>query len=268
MRVICVIGVLAIAVPVRAASYSPSEPELLMLRRLVEDDVEGWRLSGDVALRYPEWPPVVRAEKLVDAYAENEVAADISYKGKRILLSMTVDAIRKDAADKPFLSLTSGSGTKLRSLQARFPESSLAELALLKKKQQVTVACIVRGLALGQPVLNDCALFDATEVTDAFMKTFGGALRGERELEAQVAMVVVYGIALARLWKADSDCLTKSLKSPVCDAEIGRLMKKSGVFETAMKTVREELVKAGLKWAAVPLTKEEVAKAGSDAGTK
>lgn len=240
------------AAPAWAASYSASEHEQRMLRRLVEDDVEGWRTSGDKALDYSEWPTVVRVPKLVDAYSENEVAADLAYKGKRVIVSAVVDAIRKDAADQPFLSLSAGSGPALRSLHARFPESSQADLALVKKKQQVTVSCVVRGMLLSQPVLTDCSLLNPDRVTDSTMKKVEAALRGEREANEGVAALVVFGLAFARLTKPDSTCITKPMNgNKHCEAELDRLMRKGGGLEAAAETVRKELLGAGLKWAAL-----------------
>lgn len=244
MRLIVIVGIVAIAAPGQAASYSPSEQEQRMLRRLVDDEVEVWLANGDKLLDYAEWPMVVRAEKLVDAYSDNEVAADMAFKGKRVLVTAAVEAIRKDAADQPYLSLSSGTGAALRSLHASFPQSRKEELARLKKQQRVTVSCVVRGLFLNQPVLNDCSLFDSKQVRDQVMTTVEAALRGERELNEHFGMAVVFGITIARAVKADSPCLTKPLsRNKQCDAEL-RQMKKG-----AIEAVRDELLRAGLKWA-------------------
>lgn len=262
MRVLCLLGIVVVGLPAQAGSYSPSEQERRMVRRLVEDDVEGWRTKGDKALNYSEWPIVVRPEKLVDSYSDNEVAADLAFKGKRVVLAAVVDAIRKDAMEQPFLSLSSGTGATLRTLHARFPASRQEELAQLKKQQRVTVSCVVQGLLLSQPVLSDCALFDPNRVTDSVMSTVDAALRGEREVDERVAMLIVFGVAFSRLTKPDSPCLTTPMKeNKQCDAELSRQMGKGGALSGALEAVRGEFLKAGLKWAALAVNKR-----GQDAG--
>lgn len=94
------------------------------------------------------------ARKLFVDYEENEVSADIKYKGKALRVSGKISRIGKDALNSPFVDLATEN--RFEGVLAKF--SSEATLVTLKRGQQVAVRCYGAGLMMGSPILADCVL--------------------------------------------------------------------------------------------------------------
>lgn len=85
---------------------------------------------------------------LIDAYNENEVAADKKFKGKKIRLSGRIEDIGKDILDKPYLTFASDEQFEFRSVQCYFTKKEEDKLADLRKGQNVVVQGTVDGLMM------------------------------------------------------------------------------------------------------------------------
>lgn len=95
----------------------------------------------------------VDARMLYAAYDANEVAADQQFKGKRLRVTGTVEAIDSGIGDEPVVRLSAGSfqSVHVQGLAA-------ATAASLAKGQQITVVCTGDGEVIGSPMLEDCTL--------------------------------------------------------------------------------------------------------------
>jgi hypothetical protein len=113
--------------------------------------------GGSSAPSAPEEPPVeVSAPTIHKAYHANEVAADAQYKGKRVLLTGTIEGIKKDAFDSPYLSIDSGQ--MFMTVHCSFAKDSLGQLAQLSKGNSVKVSGKVQGMVVGSVMVRDCRL--------------------------------------------------------------------------------------------------------------
>lgn len=91
----------------------------------------------------PTVPTVfVDADQLGAAYEENEVAADRTYRDKRLRISGRVQTIGKDVVGTPYVTLGSGSVPKV---QAMFSTADEPRLAALKTGEPITVECTGEG---------------------------------------------------------------------------------------------------------------------------
>ncbi|NOJ92004.1 hypothetical protein HMI51_03460 [Corallococcus coralloides] len=105
-------------------------------------------------------PPVASAllhvgpRELWDAYADNEVAADMKYRGKRAEMAGLIQDIAKDAADNIVISLDVGE--MMSSVMCLVPDEEMPAVAKLSKGQLVAFHGTVRGLLLKRPVIKDC----------------------------------------------------------------------------------------------------------------
>jgi hypothetical protein len=99
-------------------------------------------------------PLAVTATQLHEAYKENEVQADMQYKGRRLLVSGKVDKVSKDVMDKPFVSLAT-SNMFMEVLAYDMPENAVASL---RKGMSLTLLCTGQGMTLGSPMLHDCSI--------------------------------------------------------------------------------------------------------------
>jgi hypothetical protein len=87
------------------------------------------------------------ASQIVAEYEANEVAADGRYKGRTIVVSGTIETIGKDISDTPYVTLKGGE-YEFRSVQAFFEEKDLAQLAQLRKGQDVYIEGTCAGLMM------------------------------------------------------------------------------------------------------------------------
>lgn len=103
----------------------------------------------------PAKPPIrISATDLKAAYDKNEVAADIQYKGRTLIVNGVIASIDKDFMDSPVVNLASDN--EFMHVMAKFDKSDAARLAQLHKGDQITLTCVGNGRIVGSPVLK-CA---------------------------------------------------------------------------------------------------------------
>lgn len=101
----------------------------------------------------PVAPVEITARQLSRDYEANEVAADVLYKGKRLLISGEVASIQTDLMDRPQVHLTAGTVE-----QVMLSGLSREEAGVLSKGDAVLAACTGNGMILGSAVTRDCEL--------------------------------------------------------------------------------------------------------------
>ena len=114
--------------------------------------------SNNVAITPP--PPQamkVTAEKIIEDYKDNGVAADATYKGKLVEITGTVKTIDKDVLQTPYISLESYEYAIVDHVQCMFPKSSETELASVTKGQKITLRGTVAN-KLGNLIVEDCSI--------------------------------------------------------------------------------------------------------------
>lgn len=101
----------------------------------------------------PVAPVEITARQLYRDYEANEVAADVLYKGKRLLITGEVATIQTDLMDEPQVLLKAGSVE-----QVMISGLSREAAGALGKGEAVSAACTGNGMILGAPVTRDCEL--------------------------------------------------------------------------------------------------------------
>jgi hypothetical protein len=99
-------------------------------------------------------PTDISASGLLAAYEQNEISADRQYKGERLVIAGTIDAIGKDILDTPYLLLDRRG---IFGVQAMFPKSAEGALADKSEGNQVKVRCRVDG-KFGSVIVRNCQL--------------------------------------------------------------------------------------------------------------
>lgn len=99
----------------------------------------------------------VTARELYRAYKKNEVAADMKYKGKYVMVSGRIDSIGKDVLNNMYVSLKSQRNRyqMIGFIQCYFSTSHKRQLASLSKGQQVVLLGKVSG-KLGNISVKGC----------------------------------------------------------------------------------------------------------------
>lgn len=101
-------------------------------------------------------PIDVTAVALWKAYDDNEVAADVVYKGKNLAVTGKVAGIDKDILGDVVVRLRSPN--EFLDVHATLHESQASAAAALKKGSKVTVICVGEGFMMGSPMLAKCRL--------------------------------------------------------------------------------------------------------------
>jgi asparagine N-glycosylation enzyme membrane subunit Stt3 len=98
----------------------------------------------------------VSDKAILDAYKNNEIAADQTYKGKAVKVTGQVNSIEKSFGTA-YITMNGGDQYAIQSVQCMFAKENEASLANLSKGQTVTVTGIVEGKSLNITI-KDCEL--------------------------------------------------------------------------------------------------------------
>lgn len=101
-------------------------------------------------------PITVSAEQLRKDYKANEVSADERYRGKPLLVTGAVKAIKKDILDNPYVQLSTSN--MFETVDAHFADGAAAALGKLAPGNKTTVRCVGDNVLIGSPQLKDCVL--------------------------------------------------------------------------------------------------------------
>jgi hypothetical protein len=96
------------------------------------------------------------AVRLWRDYEENEVAADVRYKGQRLSVTGTIVSIERDYEGRPVLHLFGGNA--IFPVVATLNKADLPAAAQLKKGGLVLVRCIGAGREMRMPQLERCLM--------------------------------------------------------------------------------------------------------------
>jgi predicted RNA-binding Zn-ribbon protein involved in translation (DUF1610 family) len=98
----------------------------------------------------------VASEELYKIYEENEINADLKYKGKQIKIIGKVSNIAKDITNKSYVSL-GVKGNAVFGIQCFLSQDSLSQAAELKKGQDTILSGRVDG-KFGNIIIRDCSV--------------------------------------------------------------------------------------------------------------
>jgi len=110
--------------------------------------------AAPAAAPAPAQALAVSAVDLWREYDANEVAADDSYKGRKLAVTGTVASIDKGPFGGITVRLTTPN--QFQSAMASMEDSETRAAASLSKRTRVTVVCDGGGMIMGSPVLRDC----------------------------------------------------------------------------------------------------------------
>lgn len=101
--------------------------------------------------------PAITAADIALAYAQNSVAADQRFKGKKFKVAGSVVDINTDILGDPYITLRSGINQFMEP-HFGFEKSAAAQLAKLKRGSMVTLVCIGKGDVAKIPMSDSCLL--------------------------------------------------------------------------------------------------------------
>jgi putative nucleic acid binding protein len=108
------------------------------------------------AVKSPDGVYSIGAVRLWREYDENEVAADLRYKGQRLRVTGIVVNIERDYEDRPVLHLFGGN--PIFPTVVRLDKADIPGVTRLKKGDEVVVRCIGAGREMRMPQLERCLM--------------------------------------------------------------------------------------------------------------
>lgn len=98
----------------------------------------------------------VSSIQLAQAFDQNEVAAQMQYKGKTLYVDGTVSGVTLDIMDNPVIQLEGAN--QFMPLQASFEKSYSQAISQISKGQRITVICRDISEVASVPMLDSCSL--------------------------------------------------------------------------------------------------------------
>ncbi|CAB3952783.1 OB-fold protein [Achromobacter piechaudii] len=97
--------------------------------------------------------PTLSAAELFRIYDENEVAADLKFKGRLVRVEGKVESINVSFSGEPYISLEVP-GHFLSGVRLNFSKAAMPHLAKVNKGAVIQVTCEARGMVLRSPYLS------------------------------------------------------------------------------------------------------------------
>ena len=224
-----------------AAPATPSAPQIdpqavQVVKKFIGEDLVGWAVGKKA--EFAEWhannmgmPVRVSAIDLSRSYDANEVAADNAYKDRTLWITGTVEAISKDAFDRPYLVLQGAQ--MFHEVHASMDNSALNEIATWRKGNIAHLVCKGDGMILGSPMTSQCvtvqmAVDQAKKTENAWIDSFFAGKEGGRD-ELRVMSALVY------IWA------TKLPAESSCHKTIDNACRKE--FEKGMQLINADVIK-------------------------
>ena len=113
------------------------------------------QVAKEIEALAPEY--VLTAQQLFSEYEANEVAADLKYKGKVLLVTGVVTDIGKDIFDTPFIEMSLDQ-FGLEGVRCKFAEKEVPGIASISKGQTITVKGKGDGKLVFSVELRGCTL--------------------------------------------------------------------------------------------------------------
>lgn len=144
----------------------------------------------------------------------NEIAADQLYKGKKILLSGSIESINKDIAGDGYLTLRSNSPL---GVQARLSDEGMRGAAQLEKGTLVYLVCDPGTRIATVAMANNCRRFSQylDEMTTPLQGVLTDFFHGHRPLPRKVGSALAMMYVIGSDLRPDSPCLNGS--TDVCE---------------------------------------------------
>ena len=125
----------------------------------VEDNSKQTSVSNENSNKKQMEPELnISATELINAYKENEVKADKTYKGKIVEVNGIVDGIDSGISDEAIVRLSDGDEFSFDDVICYIDNDNQDNACELKKGENVTIIGKADGEIIGEPVIKDCKI--------------------------------------------------------------------------------------------------------------
>jgi hypothetical protein len=133
---------------------SLSETQKIIANSIIQDDVDSFLQGGDSQIAESLDAKFYPAQEIFDDYDANQVAADVKYLDKKVVVHGKIGSINSGLGNTPYVvfKIKSGFGGP----QAHFSKENIPDVAKLKKGETVSLLCVASGAVVGTPMLKRC----------------------------------------------------------------------------------------------------------------
>jgi len=175
--------------------YQFSDKEKFVIKFLLKDDLIKHIGGGEPSLSY-NLPVIVTADKMQRDYEKNEVAGDIAYRKKVIIVTGKVTSIDRSIGENYFIKLKGGSNQFINP-SAKMEDGYLNYLAALNKGDEVSLVCMGNGMLMSSARLKDCMPLDdfANSVANEYIKDISSKIENKNDNAVFLATCAVFMVS-------------------------------------------------------------------------
>ncbi len=191
--------------------YTMTAHELAVLDAILTDDMEMFKRGNidNTSIRWGDLP-IVQVSEVAKVYEENQVAGDLKYFDKQLLVLGKVSSINSGIGNEPYVGMMGGSDMFLTpQIHFKNGKQDIEKIANLKKGQAVSFVCYGGGSIAGSVMFKQCEFGDDylagkknSILTDIKTYLTGGAASQEDKF------LSITGIASAKIVPESAICST------------------------------------------------------------
>ena len=211
--------------------YELSANEKSVLKALVYNEMEVYVQGGETT--FAEWTAnllgnytAVSSNELQREYERNEVAADMKFRKKLLLVNGSVASIDRSVGENYFILLKGGSNPFMQ------PKAAMADgytdfLAGLNKGDEVEMMCTGNGMLIGSAMLSDCqpSLDYVAKLANNYVENINIDDAISKN-DVNTTLFFIAGIALSSTLPVSSACFSETLGGDKCMVEVEAIDKK------------------------------------------
>ena len=220
--------------------FELSSKQTNVLRWLMQDEIEIFIKGGDV--NYPKLLEeltgvyvVTSAKELQKEYERNEVAADVKFRKKLLIVNGVVKSIDRSVGENYFISLKGGSNPFMQP-KAAMADGYIDYMAQLEKGNSINLICLGNGMLIGSAMLANCQ--PSKQYSLGLANDYINKFSSEQVLSSKNSYstkILLGSIAIASLLPDNSSCNSVEVDSKKCGDEFKIVTKDKNEFIKALK---------------------------------
>lgn len=245
-----VVKTLLVPLPTKQMRLTAEENAVfnIRLKNMVVEEYTKGSFNRDSVIAITGTNASVSATLLQSEYERNEVAADLRFRNKNLIVEALIKSIDRGAGENYYLKLEGRTNT-FSNPRAKMEDGQLNYLANLNKGEKVFLACKGDGMVMGDALLANCLPLEVYArqkvATFAQSSNLDEILRNPTLLKQEIVMAVAFASEMPK----DSECARSDFYNKGCLDLVERISIDFGDkgTNTGERTFKLALDKLGIK---------------------
>ena len=231
----------------KLGEYILNEKEQMILKNTLYDDYIGALNGQNAVAKIPKDFVLINSKTLQNEYEKNEVAGDIKYLDKTLVVMGDVKSINKSIGDKYYIEFK-GENNSFTNPRAFFKDGNKAFLASLSKGENIALICNGAGLNMGSAILSQC--ISSNEWIHSQIKIdINKYIKINESMNEINLTYAVLTMVINRNISKNSNCYKEILNKASavkCAEECEKLFKNNKKFKKTFNEIVDELKKLNI----------------------